>query len=70
MATRKTVPAEQLRLAILAAAHEGDLDLMHKLTVAYHRATGHEQNDQTAQERLTSQRRASQNSAENVCGND
>jgi hypothetical protein len=39
---------EQLRLAILVAAQEGDLRPMHNLTVAYHKAIAREENEPAA----------------------
>jgi hypothetical protein len=41
---------EQLRLAILVAAQECNLDLVHELTVAYHNALGREDGERPATE--------------------
>jgi hypothetical protein len=44
----KQPTTEELRLAILAAARESNLDLVHKLTVAFHRALGREEGERSA----------------------
>ncbi|MDF3063798.1 MAG: hypothetical protein K0S06_3907 [Microvirga sp.] len=36
---------EHLRLAILAAAQEGDLELLHRLTMAYNKFLGREEGE-------------------------
>ena len=41
---------EHLRLAILAAAQEGDLELLHRLTVAYNKFLGREEGERRAED--------------------
>jgi hypothetical protein len=41
---------EHLRLAILAAAQEGDLELLYRLTVAYRKFLGREEGEHRAED--------------------
>jgi hypothetical protein len=49
---------EHLRLAILAAAQEGDLELLHRLTVAYNQFLRREEGERRAEDEAPLLKRA------------
>jgi hypothetical protein len=62
------ITAEDLRAAILAAARDCNLELMHDVVLAYHRLTGQGEGEpevgKASKPKLVLRRR------ENACGND
>jgi hypothetical protein len=63
------ITVEDLRAAILAAAHDCDLERMHEIVLAYHRLTGQEEGEdpevgRASRPKLGPKRR------DNPCGND
>jgi hypothetical protein len=65
----RLITVEHLKAAILAAAHDCDLERMHEIIMAYHRLTGQEEGEEPEAKRALNPKLAPKR-RENACGND